>query len=156
MIQNPVAIRAPGADEFDAWAVLFRGYRAFYRFAADEEVVERVWEWIHDPHRETDALVAVSDDASMVGLAHYRRFARPSTGSVGIWLDDLFTDPEHRGNGIGRLLIDSVTSISERDGCSIVRWITAADNLPGQRLYDTLATKTTWITYDRPTHQPNL
>ncbi len=149
MIQKPVAVRAPRAQEFDAWAVLFRGYRAFYKLAADEAIVERVWGWIHDPDRETDALIAISDDAQMVGLAHYRRFARPSTGSVGIWLDDLFTDPERRGNGIGRVLIDAVTDISERDGCSIVRWITAADNLPGQRLYDTLATKTTWITYDR-------
>lgn len=82
----------------------------------------------------------------MIGLAHYRRFARPSTGSVGLWLDDLFTDPEHRGNGIGRILINTIADLSKRNDCSIVRWITAADNLPGQRLYDTLAIKTTWIT----------
>lgn len=149
MLQTPVAVRAPRDDEFDAWAVLFRGYRVFYQLAPDESAVERVWSWIHDPDHETNALVASSDGSQIVGLAHYRRFARPSTGSVGIWLDDLFTDPEQRGKGIGRILINAVTDISTRAGCSIVRWITAADNLPGQRLYDTLATKTTWVTYDK-------
>lgn len=151
MFQTPVDVRAPRDDDFDAWAVLFRGYRVFYELTPDEAVVERVWSWIHDPDHETNALIATSDDSRMVGLAHYRRFARPSTGSVGIWLDDLFTDPERRGKGIGRILIDAVTDISTRGGCGIVRWITAADNVPGQRLYDTLATKTTWVTYDRPT-----
>ena len=149
MVATPLDVRAPRVDEFDAWAVLFRGYRVFYELTPDEAVVERVWSWIHDPDHETTALIASSHDSHIVGLAHYRRFARPSTGSVGIWLDDLFTDPQHRGKGIGRILIDAVTDISAREGCSIVRWITAADNLPGQRLYDTLSTRTTWVTYDR-------
>lgn len=133
-----------------AWAVLFRGYRVFYKLAPDEAIVERVWSWIINPDHETNALIAISEDDRMVGLAHYRRFARPSTGSVGIWLDDLFTDPDRRGGGIGRTLVAAVTDIAARAECSIVRWITAADNLPGQRLYNTLATKTTWVTYDKP------
>jgi hypothetical protein len=29
-----------------------------------------------------------------------------------------------------------------------VRWITAADNATAQRLYDRVATKTAWVTYD--------
>lgn len=151
MPQTSLSIRAPREDDFDAWAVLFRGYRVFYKLAPDEAIIERVWSWIINPDHETNALIAISEDDRMVGLAHYRRFARPSTGSVGIWLDDLFTDPDHRGGGIGRTLVAAVTDIAARAGCSIVRWITAADNLPGQRLYDTLATKTTWVTYDKPT-----
>ena len=149
MIQNPVAVSAPQNHHFNAWADLFRAYRTFYKLTPDEAIVERVWSWIHDPGHETHALLAISKDAQVIGLAHYRQFARPSTGSVGLWLDDLFTDPEHRGKGIGRNLINTITGIAERDGCSVVRWITAADNLPGQQLYDTLATKTTWITYDK-------
>ncbi len=152
MLQTSLSVRAPREDDFDAWAVLFRGYRVFYKLTPDEAIVEQVWSWIIHPDHETNALIATTNDEShMMGLAHYRRFARPSTGSVGIWLDDLFTDPERRGAGIGRTLIDAVTNIGAREECSIVRWITAEDNLPGQRLYDTLATKTTWVTYDKPT-----
>lgn len=151
MPQTSLSVRAPREDDFDAWAVLFRGYRLFYKLAPDEAIVERVWSWILNPKHETNALIATDTDDHMVGLAHYRLFARPSTGSVGIWLDDLFTDPNRRGAGIGRTLADAVTDIGAREECSIVRWITAEDNLPGQRLYDTLATKTTWVTCDKPT-----
>ncbi|MEO8749558.1 MAG: GNAT family N-acetyltransferase [Allobranchiibius sp.] len=147
-LSNAVAVCAPQEHHFDAWAALFRPYRVFYKLTPDEAIVERVWSWIHDPGHETNALLAI-EDAQVIGLAHYRRFARPSTGSVGLWLDDLFTDPEHRGNGIGRTLINTIADLSKRNDCSVVRWITAADNLPGQRLYDTFATKPTWITYDK-------
>jgi GNAT superfamily N-acetyltransferase len=143
-------IRPVRTDEFDPWATLFRGYREFYRFAPDDAVVERVWAWIHDPEHETHALVAIDADGALVGLAHYRRFARPSTGTVGLWLDDLFTDPDRRGGGIGKSLIDEISTIGAGDGCSIVRWITASDNATAQRLYDGIATKTAWVTYDRP------
>lgn len=149
MTDNAIGVRSPHRDEFGPWAVMFRAYRVFYELTADEAIVERVWTWIHDPDHETNALIATNDAGTMVGLTNYRRFARPLTGSVDMWLDDLFTDPNHRGSGIGRALIDAVSDISESNGCTLVRWITAADNLPGQRLYDSMATKTSWITYDR-------
>jgi len=60
------------------------------------------------------------------------------------------TDRDHRGAGVGRALLNAISEIGRLDGCSIVRWITAADNLPAQRLYDSIATKTSWLTYDRP------
>jgi GNAT superfamily N-acetyltransferase len=150
MPEHITTIRAPREDEFESWAPLFRAYRAFYDLAADEAVVERVWSWIHSPAQETNALIAVTNDAVTVGLAHYRRFARPSTGTVGIYLDDLLTDPAHRGTGIGRALIEAVTEIGAEQGCSILRWITAADNAHAQKLYNTIATRTTWLTYDKP------
>lgn len=100
--------------------------------------------------QETNALIAVTNDGVTVGLAHYRRFARPSTGTIGIYLDDLLSDPAHRGTRIGRALIEAVTEIGVRQGYSILRWITAADNAPAQQLYDTIATRTTWLTYDKP------
>lgn len=92
----------------------------------------------------------MTNDGVTVGLAHYRRFARPSTGTVGIYLDDLLTDPAHRGTGIGRALIEAVTEIGVQQGCGILRWITAADNAPAQKLYDTIAARTSWLTYDKP------
>lgn len=149
----PLVVRAAVHDDYGGWAALFRRYRDFYRLEPDEAVVERVWSWILDVGHETRAVVAVRGNA-VVGLAHYRRFARPSTGTVGMYLDDLMTDPAYRGAGVGRALIDAVTEIAAFEGCSLVRWITAADNASSQSLYDALATTTTWVTYDRPCGQP--
>ncbi len=33
-------------------------------------------------------------------------------------------------------------------GCAKVRWVAAADNHTAQRLYDDLAERTEWVTYD--------
>ncbi|TFD59769.1 GNAT family N-acetyltransferase [Cryobacterium suzukii] len=107
----------------------------------------RVWTWINDDSNEVNAFVATSGDR-LVGLAHYRRFSRPSTGSVGIYLDDLFTDSTARGAGVGRALLSELSALAEREGRSVVRWITAEDNAPARRLYDLTATSTKWVTYD--------
>lgn len=134
------------ADEVQ-WRELFRGYRDFYRLTEDEWVVSAVWEWLTDPGHECNGLVA-EDAGRIVGLAHYRTFSRPSTGTVGIWLDDLFTDPEARGRGAGRALIGKLTNVADAEGRSVVRWITAEDNQQAQALYNQVATRTSWVTYD--------
>ncbi|RWA17134.1 GNAT family N-acetyltransferase [Mycolicibacterium brumae] len=134
------------ADE-PRWRILFAGYREFYRLPESDEVVGRVWGWLSDPGHETNGLVA-EIDGRVVAIAHYRRFARPSTGTVGLWLDDLFTDPDVRGAGAGRALIENLRSIAAAEGLSVLRWITADDNHQAQALYDTLAARTHWVTYD--------
>jgi GNAT superfamily N-acetyltransferase len=132
------------------WRDLFSAYREFYALEPDKAVVDRVWGWIADASHETGALVAVDDEGTVGGLAHYRRFARPSSGTTGLWLDDLFTRPDLRGAGIGRILIDAVAQIAETENLSVVRWITNENNATARALYDTMATATKWVTYDRP------
>lgn len=147
MTASSLVVR-PLTDADEArWRELFRGYRAFYKLMEDETVISTVWEWLNDPAHECNALVA-EDAGRIVGLAHYRTFSRPSTGTVGIWLDDLFTDPEARGRGAGRALIGTLTNIADAQGRSVVRWITAEDNHQAQVLYNQVATRTSWVTYD--------
>jgi GNAT superfamily N-acetyltransferase len=145
-----VTVRPPSAADLDQWRDLYSAYREFYALAPDSAVVDRVWSWIDDESHETNALVAVESDGTLAGLAHYRRFARPSSGTTGMWLDDLFTRPDLRGGGVGRALIDAVAQIAAVENLSVVRWITNEQNATARRLYDTLATATKWVTYDRP------
>lgn len=134
------------ADELK-WRELFRGYREFYKLPESEEVVSRVWSWLLDADHEVSGLVAESD-GEIVAIGHFRKFARPSTGSVGIWLDDLFSVPDVRGSGAGRALIRRVAEIAGEEGCSVIRGITASDNHQAQALYDKVGTRTNWVTYD--------
>jgi GNAT superfamily N-acetyltransferase len=110
-------------------------------------VVQRVWSWTTDPDHELQALVAVLD-GRVVGLANHRRFARPLVGAVGLYLDDLFTDPEVRGRGVGQALLVALSDLAEREGLMVVRWITSADNATARRLYDRTAKAGPWVTYD--------
>lgn len=47
-----------------------------------------------------------------------------------------------------RALIAHLTELASVDGHSVVRWITAEDNLQAQALYDKVANRTHWVTYD--------
>jgi RimJ/RimL family protein N-acetyltransferase len=144
---SQLSVRPTSPDDESRWKELFRAYREFYHLPESEETVSRVWSWIVDPDHEVQSLVA-EVDGRIVAIADFRRFSRPSTGSVGIWLDDLFTDPEVRGSGAGRALIARLQEIAAEEGRSVVRWITASDNEQAQVLYDKVATKTNWVTYD--------
>ncbi|MFL0576113.1 GNAT family N-acetyltransferase [Brevibacterium luteolum] len=151
-----VRVREVAEADEPQWRQLFAAYRDFYRLTPDESVVDRVWAWLNDEGHELRGLVALTDSAesagrrgeSIVGIGHFRRFARPSTGSVGLWLDDLFTAPEARGLGAGSALIDQIRAEARAQSCSVVRWITAADNSTARSLYDQLAVQTNWVTYD--------
>lgn len=147
-----VLVRPISADDRDRWAVLFEAYREFYELAADSNVVDRVWSWIVDPTHEVNAQVAVHGD-ELVGIAHYRSFARPSAGTTGLYLDDLFTAPEARGRGVGRALISSLSELAAAEGHSVLRWITAESNATARALYDRVATQTEWVTYDVPSNR---
>lgn len=142
-----VDVRPIEPADHDDWASLFAGYREFYELDEDSEVVDRVWGWLQDDAHESNALVAVVG-ARVVGFAHHRLYVRPSEGGQGLFLDDLFTLPDLRGQGVARALIARLTEIARENGCSKVRWVTASDNVVAQRLYDQVAERTDWLTYD--------
>jgi GNAT superfamily N-acetyltransferase len=91
----------------------------------------------------------VDETGRAVGLAHYRPYARPLRGGYGGFLDDLFVDPAMRGKRIADALIEAVAAIGREKGWGLIRWITADDNYRGRGVYDRLATRTMWITYDK-------
>lgn len=140
-------IRPPTEADRPAWEALYAGYAAFYKTDQTPAMRARVWGWIHDPGHETRALVA-EDRGQLVGLAHYRPFARPLSASTGGFLDDLFVDPAARGSGAAEALIRHLAEEGRREGWTVIRWITAEDNYRARGLYDRLAEKTRWATYD--------
>ena len=95
-----------------------------------------------------EGLAAEAPDGRAVGLAHFRAFARPSRAATGGFLDDLFVDPAFRGGRVADALIEHLSEIGRERGWSVVRWITADDNYRARGVYDRLAQRTMWVTYD--------
>jgi GNAT superfamily N-acetyltransferase len=145
----PITIRPVEQSEFFAWYALFADYAEFYETPLSDESAVLVWSWIIDDAKDIGALVAVDDEGELVGFAHHRTFLRPLAGSTGVYLDDLFVAADRRGSGIGKQLIEAVAEHGRSRGASIVRWITADDNETAQRLYDSVAQRTTWVTFDK-------
>lgn len=146
MAAIPIVPVAP--EHREAWNRLYEGYAAFYKVVQTQEMRDRVWSWLHDPAHEVNGFVALDDAGAPIGLTHFRPFARPLMASTGGFLDDLFVDPAHRGSGAADALIQAVAEEGRRRGWTVIRWITAEDNARARKVYDRLASKTQWVTYD--------
>ena len=146
-------VRPVRGDELEAWARLFADYAAFYGVPTSPEHQRQIWGWIHD-ERLVEALVAVPVDAegqetgAPLGLAHLRSWVRPLRGVVCGYLDDLYVDPAARGRGAVAALFDEIRRVAGERGWPTVRWTTAEDNYRARTVYDRVATRTTWVTYD--------
>jgi GNAT superfamily N-acetyltransferase len=143
-----ITIRPVREEDFFAWLELYAGYAAFYETELTDEKALLLWSWLINPGHEESGYVAVDDDDRLVGLAHVREFARPLETDRSLFLDDLFVAEDVRGQGIGRQFIEFVREVAKDRGLGAVQWITAADNEQAQHLYDAVATKTPWVTYE--------
>ncbi len=141
-------VRVLQAADRAAWERLYEGYATFYKVSQTPEMRATVWGWIHDPACEVEGLVAVDDGGKLTGITHFRPFRRPLSASVGGFLDDLFVDPEARGSGAAQALIAAVEAVGRARGWTVIRWITAADNMRARAVYDRVAQATPWVTYD--------
>ncbi|ODA91094.1 acetyltransferase [Leifsonia xyli subsp. xyli] len=141
-------VRRVEDSEFFAWLDLYTGYGEFYETPVTDEKALLVWSWITDAGNPLEAYFAVDEKDTPIGLAHAREFVRPLDGNRGLYLDDLFVRPGARGAGAGAALLERLRETARERGLSVVRWITAKDNETARELYDRVAEKTKWVTYD--------
>lgn len=143
----PVTIRPVAPTDKPGWEKLYKGYAAFYKVEQTQAMRDTVWGWLHDPAHEVNGFVAEMD-GKLVGLTHYRPFFSPLSANVKGFLDDLFVAPDTRGTGAAQALIEAVSTEGRAKGWAVIRWITADDNYRARGVYDRVATRTGWVTYD--------
>jgi ribosomal protein S18 acetylase RimI-like enzyme len=128
------------------WMVLYTAYAEYYKVEQSQEMRDRTWSWIIDG--KIICLMALDENDHPVGFAHIREFLRPLSSTVAGYLDDLFVDPATRGSGVVNLLFDAAKALGGEKNWSVIRWITRDDNYRGRSVYDRVATRTNWVTYD--------
>ncbi|MGB3243951.1 MAG: GNAT family N-acetyltransferase [Sulfitobacter sp.] len=143
-----VTIRPLAAADRPIWEELFAGYATFYKVEQTAAMRETVFGWLMDDTHTSQALVAQDGSGKVIGFTHYRPFASQLRAITNCFLDDLYVDPVARGSGAAEALIKGVGDIARQNGWGVVRWITADDNYRGRGVYDKLATRTMWISYD--------
>lgn len=138
-------IRAIQKDDWHSWCHLYKKYLDFYKTSLIQEQLYTVWDWIFD--HKIYCYVATQEN-NLVGLVHFREFLRPIKATAGVFMDDLYVEPECRGQGIGQALIKWVETFAQRREIPVIRWITHAENHQAMKMYDKVASRTQWVTYD--------
>lgn len=143
-------IRPVRPQEKARWEEMFRAYGIFYKVEVTPEAVEGVWAWINDAKEPFWCDVAENAEGQLVGMTQYQMMHRSLGGSQVVYLSDLYVDPELRGGGIGRALIEHVLAFAKAKGAPSVRWLTQDFNYKGRMLYDSFAPKSDFILYNVP------
>ena len=73
---------------------------------------------------------------------------RPIKGQYIGFLDDLFVEPEFRGQKIAQKLIGHLKSLSKANNWQGIRWITHSSNKHAKELYDKIGNNTGFELYE--------
>ncbi|WP_375455548.1 GNAT family N-acetyltransferase [uncultured Methylobacterium sp.] len=135
------------------WLPLWEGYNLFYArvgpAAIPPEVTQTTWNRFLDTDEPVHALVA-ERDGTLVGLTHYLYHRSTWAYAPSCYLEDLFTAPAARGQGVGRALIEGVCAQARRAGSPRVYWQTHETNATAMRLYDQVGERSGFVVYRKP------
>ncbi len=146
-----ITIGKLGPADRNAWERLFRGYCAFYQQDYPQATYDRAWAEFQADSR-MHALGAWLD-GNLVGITHFLVHPR-TTAPDACYLEDLFTAPQARGQGVARALIEAVASWASERGCSRVYWHTHQGNATARLLYDKLAEHHGFLMYTMDIPRP--
>lgn len=146
-----VRIRPLTASDEADWRRLWTGYLDFYETTVPEEVYQTTFaRLLGDDPRDYSCLVAETPDGHLVGLTHYLFHRHGWKVEDVCYLQDLFADPDARGLGVGRALIEAVYAAADAAGAPTVYWMTQDFNATARTLYDRIGVLTPFIKYQRP------
>ena len=145
----PCTIRPLRASDERQWRHLWTGYLAFYQTTVPQQVYQTTFaRLLGDDPRDFNCLVA-EQDGRLIGLAHYLSHRHAWKVEEVIYLQDLYVDPDLRGTGAGRALIEAVYAVGDAAGTPAVYWLTQEFNTQARQLYDRIAGVTPFIRYAR-------
>jgi GNAT superfamily N-acetyltransferase len=147
---SPLLIRPLVAADRAAWARLWTGYLTFYDTVLPPEQYDLQFSRLlsSDPRTYRGFLAVL--DGQPVGLTHYIFHAHGWRPQDTCYLQDLWTEPAARGQGVARALISAVRDAAHTAGAYNVYWLTQSDNITARALYDRVARDTGFVKYDMP------
>ena len=136
----PVMFR-PAEEKDTALLLTFIRALADYEHMLDDVVAtEKILsDWLFE-RRVAEAFFAVEDGVE-VGFALYFHNFSTFLGRGGIYLEDLFVLPEHRGKGYGKAILTRLAQIARERGCGRLEWACLDWNKPSIDFYLSLGAK---------------
>ncbi|WP_394790538.1 GNAT family N-acetyltransferase [Rhodoferax sp.] len=139
-------IRMAEPADYVQWLPLWKAYQVFYKTDIADAVTQQTWARFLDASEPMHCAV-VEIDGVLVGIVHYIFHRSCWTAGDYVYLQDLFTLPDLRGQGVGRALIEHVYASAAHDQAARVWWLTHESNLQAMQLYDQIADKSGFVQY---------
>lgn len=146
---NPLSIRPAGITDSELILHFIREL-AIYEKAEHEVLatIETIAATIFSKDSHVNALIC-EQSGQAVGIAIY--FFNYSTwlAKSGLYLEDLYVSPEHRGKGAGKLLLKKMAQIAIQKDCGRFEWSCLDWNKPSRDFYQSIGAKSQdeWVGY---------
>lgn len=129
------------------WLSLWAGYLDFYgKTDLPDAVTANTWAMVTGEREDVFALVAETG-GEVVGFANCIVHPNTWTDKPICYLEDLFVDADHRGQGLGQALIQALVDRAKSAGWGRVYWRTEHDNTDAQMVYDKITPQGPWVMY---------
>jgi GNAT superfamily N-acetyltransferase len=144
-----LTIRAIEEKDKSQWLKLWAGYLEFYKSTISPEQTELTWKRLINNELKMFGFVAENQDG-VIGFTHC--LFRPSTWTETdyCYLEDLFVDPNIRGKGVGRALMEKVVEFAKQKESKRVYWTTQEFNKTARVLYDSITPVSEFVQYRLP------
>src|SRR6059058_3131400 len=115
---------------------------ATYELAPDEVTAteEQLVDVLFGERPAAEVLLAF-EGKTPVGFAVFFHNFSTWLGRSGLYLEDLFVKPQHRGKGYGRALLIHLAKIARERGCGRMEWAVLDWNEPAIKFYRQLGAK---------------
>ena len=144
-----LTIRAIKEQDKSQWLKLWAGYLEFYKSTISPEQTELTWNRLINNELKMFGFVAENENG-VIGFTHC--LFRPSTWTETdyCYLEDLFVDPNIRGKGVGRALMEKVVELAKEKKSKRVYWTTQEFNKTARILYDSITPVSEFVQYRLP------
>ena len=134
----PRTLRAATPADVPLIARMIRELAEYERLAHEAVLTEEdLRENLFGAHRYAEVIFAEEDDQA-VGFALFFHTFSTFLARPGLYLEDLFILPEHRGRGHGEALIRRLAELAVERGCGRFEWSVLDWNVDAHRLYERL------------------
>lgn len=130
-----VTIRDARLQDESRWRELWADYLTFYDVTVDADITDQTWRRVFDP-ASAIAMRVAEVEGRVMGFALYLTHEGTWIRTRDCYLEDLFVDPDARGKGVGRALIDDLVALGKAKGWSRLYWHTSEQNKTARALYD--------------------
>jgi len=146
----PLEIAPVSAERYEEVLPMIAAYQRFYRVEDIDEERNRAFFRRFLAPSEAGLLLGARAEGRFRGYAclywHFNSLIAAET----VLMNDLFVEPDDRGLGVGRALIEAARDVAHERGAALLEWVTAFDNYTAQRLYDSTGAERSagWIEYE--------